>query len=90
MSMSIQDRVTLDALDFTLPCQTSGTPHRAEFAVVCRYCGDVTYLCMSHHWDVLDYLRRTFTVVPGATVACAACDHEDTSHTGVFRVVGVI
>ena len=90
MSMSIQDRVTLDALDFTLDCQTSGTVHGADLAVVCRACGDVTYLCMTHHFTVLDYLRRTFTVIPGATVSCAVCAHEAASHTAVFRVVGGI
>ena len=90
MSMSIQDRVTLDALDFHLACQTSGTAHRADLAVVCRFCGDVTYLCMTHHFTVLDYLRRMFTIAPGATVSCAVCAHEAASHTAVFRVVGVI
>ena len=90
MSISIQDRVTLRALDFDLACQTSGTAHRAELAAVCRYCGDVTYLCMAHHWKTLDYLRRMFTIAPGATVSCAVCGHEASSHTAVFRVVGVI
>lgn len=86
----MQDRATLAALDFHLGCQTSGDAHAADFAVVCRFCGDVTYLCMSHLWTVVGYLRRMFAVMPGATVSCATCGHQAPSHTAGFRVVGVI
>ena len=90
MSISIQDRVTLAALDFDLTCQTSGPAHRAELAVVCRTCGDVTYYCQAHHFTVLDWVRRRLDLLPEAVIACPACEHEEHTHTACFRVMGII
>lgn len=90
MNISMQDRAVLAGLDFRLPCQTSGPEHAADVATVCRGCGDITYLCLSHHWDVILYVRRMLNAIPGASISCTACEHTETTHSATFRVVGII